>query len=85
MIARYQPSRSVVSKSLAEIRARLIDIFPNAAIDASAAAPPADDWVYLFGRRREAKVMPPVSRPRSLASVPDTARDGRDGSVAVTR
>ena len=77
-------------ESLAEIRARLIDMFPDAVIDASAAAPPAGGWVYLFGRRQDAKVLPPVSKPPVskpglLASVPDTARDGRDGGVAVTR
>jgi len=77
-------------ESLAEIRARLIDMFPDTATDASAVASPAGVWLYLFGRRQDAMLMPavfmpPVSTPGLLASVPGTARVGRGGGVAVTR
>jgi hypothetical protein len=37
---------------LAAIQSRLIDMFPDGAIDAAAAPPPAGGWVYLFGRRQ---------------------------------
>lgn len=70
-------------ESLAAIRARLIDMFPDAAIDASATPSPAGGWVYLFGRRQDAKL-----RSRAAGSAPlvlaETDPKGRDGSLEAT-
>ncbi len=70
-------------ESLAAIRARLIDMFPDTAIDASATPPPAGGWVYLFGRRQDAKVRSRAARSAPLM-LAETDPEGRDGNLEAT-
>ena len=56
---RLIPAEQVGSvAALAAIRARLIGLFPDRAIDAAAAPPPAGGWVFLFGRRQTTGLSP---------------------------
>jgi hypothetical protein len=80
---RLIPAEQVGSvAALAAIRARLLGMFPDSAIDAAAAPPPAGVWVYLFGRRETSGL--DVS-PREATRVAAAEPEGRGSYAAVLR
>ncbi|MGB5831246.1 MAG: hypothetical protein WBG92_04555 [Thiohalocapsa sp.] len=68
--------------SLAAIRTRLIEMFPDRAIDAAAAPPPAGGWVFLFGRPQRAGV---AGRQTLGARVASSSQVRRGSPALVAR
>ena len=65
---------------LAAIRSRLIGMFPDSAIDAAAAPPPAGGWVYLFGRRQTTGAGAGPAAIARVAAVDSTGSGSRAGA-----
>ncbi|MGB5733938.1 MAG: hypothetical protein WBM40_05790 [Thiohalocapsa sp.] len=80
---RLIPAEQVGSvAALAAIRGRLINMFPDNAIDATAERPPAGVWVYLFGRRQTTGLGTQGALGAPVASV---ASEHRGQPVAAIR